>query len=66
MSRQRRDPESTNELVFGVYFEMAVMQHEILTSYMKAGFTRAEAMQVVLTIIKDGLGAGRQQTKEEE
>lgn len=36
--------------------ESATAQHEILTSYIEAGFTRAEAMQLLCTIIAADLG----------
>jgi hypothetical protein len=31
--------------------ESAVAQHEILTSYIKAGFTRAEALELLKVLI---------------
>jgi len=34
--------------------ESAVAQHEILLSYVKAGFTRAEALELLKTLILTG------------
>jgi len=38
----------------------AAMMHELLVSYIEAGFTRAEAMQVVLAITVEGIRASHQ------
>lgn len=35
--------------------ESAIAQHEILSSYIKAGFTRAEAFELLKTIITTGM-----------
>lgn len=35
--------------------ENATTMHEFMTSYVAAGFTRIEAMQVVCTIISEGM-----------
>jgi hypothetical protein len=40
--------------------ENATMMHELLISYVAAGFTRSEAMQVVLTITAEGMRAARE------
>ena len=51
-------PESTpldplTELVKG-----AVQIHEMFTAYVEAGFTRAEALQLVLWVMTAGIGKG--------
>jgi len=36
----------------------AIGMHETLTAYMDAGFTRGEAMQIVLVVLTEGLRQG--------
>lgn len=35
---------------FGGVGDMAITSHEIFTSYVKAGFTRGEALQIIIAI----------------
>jgi len=36
----------------------AIQMHEILTTYVKAGFTRAEAMDIIKTIVAEQARSG--------
>jgi hypothetical protein len=45
------DPFSTME-------EGAMQLHELFSSYVKAGFTREEALQLVLAIVSSAAGRG--------
>jgi len=44
MSNEPKDP-------FGTFADGAVIAHEVYMSYVKAGFTRAEALKIIIAII---------------
>lgn len=47
--------ELTNSLGFSEFKQSAVSMHEMFTNFVEAGFTRAEALQMICSIISASL-----------